>query len=175
MIYEALTEIAEALNQHFRLRFGIVEDKLFISNLVNNDGSDAIEKDSVILYLVNIQEEKLLKNKGNPGDNPPISLSIILLFTTTFTGKRQSEGLKFIQEIIGFFQQDKTMEIEGNRLTFEFFNLEVTSQNSLWSSLGAKYSTSVLYKVGLIHIDESMDAPSFPAISFPNTDGRSFK
>ena len=176
MIYEALTEIAEQVNQHFKLRFGITEDKLFISNVVNNDGSDAIEKDSVILSLINLQEEKKLLNKANPNDNPPISLRMLLLFSTTFSGKRQTEALKFIQEIIGFFQQDKVIETADSRLIFEFFNVDLGLQNNLWASLGAKYSTSVVYSVGLIHIDESMDSEEYvPSQAFPEDEGRAFE
>ena len=175
MIYDALTDITDELNQHFKLRFGIAEDKIFISNVVNNDGSDAIEKDSVILSLINLQEEKRLLNKANPSDNPPISLNMLLLFTTTFTGKRQTEAIKFIQEIIGFFQQDKVIETAESRLIFEFYNLTLPEQNNLWASLGAKYSTSVVYKVRTINIDESMDAEDLePTKLFPVDDDRDF-
>lgn len=168
MLYEVLYEIAEELNTHFRLRFGVTEDKLFVSNVVNNDGSDAIEKDSVILSLVNIEEEKKLSNRKNLSDNAPISLKAIILFTTTFTGNRYPEGLKFISEIIGYFQQNRYLEIEGDRINFEIFNIPLMDQNALWASLGAKYNASVAYQVGLINIDESMQTePYVPASDFP--------
>lgn len=167
MIYETLTYIAEELNQHFKLRFGVTEDKLFLSNVVNNDNSDPVEKDSVILSVVNIQEEKRLLNKGNPNSSEPVSLFLIILFTTTFTGNRYAEGLKFIGEIIGYFQQNKYLEIEGDRVAFEIYNVELTEQNTLWASLGAKYNTSIAYKASIIQIDESMDTPTYmPAQDF---------
>lgn len=167
MIYEILTEIAEELNQHFKLRFGLSEDKLFLSNVMNNDGSDPIEKDSVILSLVNIQEEKKLLNRGNPSDNNSVLLNVVILFTTTFTGNRYPEGLKFISEVIGFFQQNKYLEIEGQRIAFELFNIELADQNSLWASMGAKYNTAVAYKAGLIEIDENTDPGDYvPAQDF---------
>lgn len=167
MIYEILSEIADDLNQHFKLRFGLTEEKLFLSNLINNDGSDPIESDSVIMSIVNIQEEKKLLNRGNPADNEPVLLNVNVLFTTTFTGKRYSEGLKFISEVVGFFQQNKHMEIDGQRLSAEIENIELDNQNALWASLGAKYNASVVYKIGLIEVDENVAPPVYvPAQDF---------
>ncbi len=171
MLYEILAEISAQLNQHFKLRFGMTEDKLFVSNLVNNDSSEPIEKDSVLLSIVNIQEEKTLLNRANPANNAAIALKLMLLFTTTFTGKRYLEGLKFISEIVGFFQQNKYLEIEGNRLAFEIFNVELTQQNTLWTALGAKYNPSIVYKASFVNIDESMQTePYVPASEFPSDD-----
>ena len=168
MLYEVISEIALELNTHFKLRFGLPEDKLFVSNIVNNDGSEAIEKDSIIFSVVNIEEEKLLGNRKNISDNVPVSLKIIVLFTSTFTGDRYPEGLKFIAEIVGYFQQNRYMEIEGNRLNIEIFNININDQNSLWASLGAKYNASIAYQIGLIKIDESMTPePYVPAQNFP--------
>jgi len=168
MLYEVLTEVSEQINQHFKLRFGITEDKLFVSNLVNNDGSETIEKDSVLMSIVNIEEEKQLLNRGNPADNSAVLLNIFVLFSTTFTGDRYLEGIKFISEIVGFFQQNKYLDVEGERISFEVVNVELTQQNTLWSSLGAKYNTAVIYKAGLIKIDENMTPePYVPAQDFP--------
>lgn len=168
MLYEILTEISDQLNQHFKLRFGVPEDKLFVSNVVNNDGSEPIEKDSVLLSLVNIQEEKTIINAGNPADDSPVLLSLILLFSTTFTGKRYAEGLKFIAEIVGFFQQNKYLEIEGEKISFEIFNVELTQQNTLWTTLGAKYNPSIAYIARFVKIDESLETETYvPASDFP--------
>lgn len=155
MLYEIISEIADEINQHFQLRFGIAEEKLIVSNLVNNDGSLAVEKDNVVLSIVNIQEEKHIINK-NFGGSRPVSLNLFLLFTTTFSGSMSGEGLKFLSEIVAFFQAENVYEIEGNKLIFELYNLDFGEQNNLWASLGAKYNPAVIYKVGLVTIDESM-------------------
>lgn len=169
MIYEALDEIADELNQHFKLRFGITEDKLFISNIVNNDGSNAIEKDCVIMSLVNIREEKIISNRHNSAGNPPIPLNLFILFSTNFTGKLISEGIKFISEIVGYFQSDNVVEASGSRLIMELQNLDFQEQNNLWASIGAKYSPSVVYKARMVIIDEGMVSSNLnSASSFPD-------
>lgn len=158
MIYEVLNDIQEQLNQHYKLRFGLSEDKLHLSTMVNNDGSNSIEDEVVVMMPVNFQEEKHLYNRNSPsaGNPPTVSLSVLVVFTSTFTGKSTSEGLKFLSETISFFLQNNSMDIEGNKVSLELFNLDINAQNSLWASLGAKYAPSVVYKLSLISISEDM-------------------
>jgi len=60
MIQSAIETVANELNEFFRLKFGLKEDRVVISNLVNQDGTLAIKDDNrVILSLVMIQEEKM--------------------------------------------------------------------------------------------------------------------
>ena len=158
MIFEVLNDIQEQLNQHFKLRFSLAEDKLLLSTLVNNDGTNAVENELVVMMPVSMQEEKHLYARNNPatGSPPTVSLNILLLFTTTFTGKSTSEGLKFLSEIISYFLQNNSMDIEGNKISIDFYNVDINEQNSLWASLGAKYTPSVVYKLSLIQITEDM-------------------
>ena len=85
MFFEVLEEIGSQLNSRFQSRFGLAEEKLFISNLVNNDGSAAIENDTVVMTIVNIEEEKHLIGRGGSRDS--ISFNLMILFTSTYTGK----------------------------------------------------------------------------------------
>ncbi len=157
MIYEVLNDIQEQLNQHFRLKFGLAEDKLFLATLFDTEGAASIENDLVVMMPVNIQEEKHLYNRNSSsGDQPSVSLNLMLMITTTFSGKQASEGLKFLSETISFFMQNNSMEIEGNKISIEFQNIDLNTQNSLWASLGAKYTPSVVYQLSLITIDENM-------------------
>ncbi len=168
MIYETLYEISTQLNQHLKIRFGLTEDKLFLSNLVDQQGQSTIDEDCVVMMPVNIQEEKYLSNLFRTNINPPVSLNIFVLFTTTFNGKLISESLKYISEIISFFQQEKVIIFDGNKIKFEFFNIDINTQFNLWASLGAKYSPSVVYKVSLIMIDDDMPASDLNySSSFP--------
>jgi hypothetical protein len=61
MIHEALTFIQSQLNEYFRNRFGLSEDVVIISNIVNQDGSNAIkDENKVILSLVGMEEERMI-------------------------------------------------------------------------------------------------------------------
>ncbi|HAN77000.1 MAG TPA: hypothetical protein DCQ31_04105 [Bacteroidales bacterium] len=170
MIYEVLSEIKDRLNQHFRLRFGLPEDKLFLSGLVDAGGAAAIDNDLVVMMPINIQEEKHVYNRRNTNEPPFISLNVLVLITTTFSGKNAAEGLKFLTETVSFFMQNNAMDIEGNRIAIEYYNLDLQLQNNLWASLGAKYAPSVIYRISLIRIEEGMASLDINlASNFPTT------
>ncbi len=175
MIYKALTFIANELNQYLKLRFTATKDKVVVANILNQDGSSTIiEDDRIIISLVNIEEEKHVHNNwAGGGSNPPVSLNLYVLFSTTFKGELSSDALKFISIIIGYFQSNKSFSssdgLDSNveKLSFEIFNLDISELSSLWAGLGAKYTPSILYKVRMIVIEEGMiDTDITPASSF---------
>ena len=169
MFFEVLEDICDQLNSRFQSRFGLAEEKLFISNLVNNDGSAAIESDVVVMTIVNIEEEKHVINRlAGSGSRDSIAFNLLILFTTTYTGKSAGEGLKFLSEIAAFFTEENPMEIAGNQISFEFYNLSLGEQNNLWAGLGAKYAPSLAYKAGMITITSDMPAADLePPTDFP--------
>ncbi len=174
MLYEALTFVAKELNEYIKMKFGLVDDKVVISNLVNQDGSFAVkEENKVILALAGIQDEKMLsKSNMNAHDGrfskgrPPVTINLFVLITTTYYGELMSEGLKFLSLIIGFFQGNGVftsttspgLDPNIGKLIFELHNLEFTEQNNLWACMGAKYTPSVLYKVRMITIEEGLSS-----------------
>ena len=167
MIYEALTFIASELNQYFKSKFHVAEEKVIISNLINQDGSSAIkDENKVIISLVSIQDERMLSKmpvNAAGRSNPPIYLNLFLLFTTSFSGNLTVEGLKFLASIVGFFQarnvftsSSGSLDANIDKLIFELHNLNFVEQNNLWASLGAKYNPSLLYKVRMVMIEEGL-------------------
>ena len=66
MIDLVVKVVASELNEFFRLKFGIKEDRVIISNLVNQDGSSSVKDENrIILSLVLIQEEKTISSHQN--------------------------------------------------------------------------------------------------------------
>ncbi len=81
MIDLVVKVVASELNEFFRLKFGIKEDRVIISNLVNQDGSSSVKDENrIILSLVLIQEEKTIGNIPQ-GVSKPVYLNLYLLFS----------------------------------------------------------------------------------------------
>ena len=60
MVESAIQAVANELNEFFRLKFGITEERVVIANIVNQDGSLAIKDENrILLSLVLIQEERV--------------------------------------------------------------------------------------------------------------------
>lgn len=165
MIHNAVGVVAEKLNNFLKSNFGLTEDKVLISNFMNQDGSSAIiEPDKVVVTLVNLQEEKV------SGNSQSVKLVLSLLFTANFSGKNYLEALKFLSATVSFFQSNTVFDSSNSpdldsgieKLRFEIDNLDFNQQSNLWGALGAKQMPAVLYKVRMINFRDSEISNSFP-------------
>ena len=57
MIYEALSCLTDEINEYFRNKLRINEDKAVLSGIVNQDGTIAIQgENKIVITLVNIEK-----------------------------------------------------------------------------------------------------------------------
>jgi hypothetical protein len=167
MISAAVGSIVDELNEFIKSRFSLDEDRVILSNLVNADGSSAIkEENRIVVSIVNIHEERLATPQGHGaisiGSKQPIYLNLFLLFSTHFNEKLNRESLKFISAVIGFFQSKRVftpsdtpgLDSSIEKLVMEIYNLDFKDQSSIYSTLGAKYTPSIMFKMRMIAIDE---------------------
>jgi len=155
------------------------ETVVYLSRIVDDNGTIVIPGDSLALTLVNIEEERFLKSQearsqGTSGRvsfrNPEIKLNLFLLFTGNF--QTYKTGLKYLGGVIRFFQAKNVflpentpdMDPSFEKLVLEMHNLDFEQQNHLWGALGAKYLPSVLYQLRLITIQEDARSAEEPPI-----------
>ena len=182
MIHNLLPVIGQELNEFLKSRFAIDEDRLVLSNLVNQDGTLALEGlNKVVCSLVNIEEETTLKSTGGPaiaGDGyihkgPDIHLNLTVIYSAFFSGKNYTEALKFLSGIIYFFQSkpafdpNNTPGLSDNiqKACFDVVSLSYHDLNSVFSMLGAKYMPSVLYRVRMLTFSTDNIEDTIPAIT----------
>ena len=182
MIHNFLPIVGEELNDYFKSKFDINEDRVIVSNLINQDGSIAVEgNNKVVFHLVNIEEETTLKASsgtssyaggfGSSGGN--INLNLTVMFSAFFTGKNYVEALKFLSSVIYFFQskpvftQSNTPGLTPNieKVVFDIISLEPRDLNSIFSMMGAKYMPSVIYRVRMLTFSSDNIDDVIPAIS----------
>jgi len=183
MIDETVKFIEKELNNFFRLRFNVIEDRVVASAIVNQDGTVAIrDENKVIISLVDIQEEGILKNTGvqhsirNGGfvKSPlPVHLNLYIMFSSLFSNGNYIESLKYVSEIILFFQSrvifDRStypslQNTSIEKLVFEMYHPDYQARNNLWSTIGAKYVPSVIYKVKMLTLWEAEGGQTIPGI-----------
>lgn len=184
MIDEAIKFIEKELNGFFRIRLNSIEDKAVASALVNQDGTPALrEENKVIIMLVDLQEEGILKNTGVPHSlrnggfvkSPlPVHLNMYVLFGAYFSAGNYQESLRYVSEVIRFFQVRTVFDRSGfpalqntsiEKLVFEMYHPDYQARNNLWSTIGAKYIPSVIYKVKMLTVREENMAQEIPGIS----------
>ena len=183
MIEEALTFIKSELSSYLINKINATDGKVLLENIASYDLSNpsADLKNSVVMSLVNVEEESTLKNnsfkKRNPLfntidyiDPPPVHINLYLLFASTpdDIGSKYEKSLIRLSYVIQFFQHKKrfntTITIDGDefkiQLIFELYTLTFEQINHLWGSLGGKQIPFVMYKARLIKLQELETQPA---------------
>lgn len=173
MIDEALQYLVAEINQNFRSRFGLNENVVVLSGLVNIDGTPALQQDNkVVLTLLNVEQEKVIGTQGNylgAGDktsktSPSVYVNLYLLFSGYFPGGNYAEALKFISGVIAFFQSrnafsraDSSGMPDGiEKLILELQKFSYQDLSHIWGMLGSKHMPSVGYKLRMLTINEQL-------------------
>lgn len=143
-----------------------------ISRMENSSNStNADLQDKIILTIVNIEEEKTLKNNPHyvkQGDviqkrNPTLFLNLYILISCA--ADDYETALTKISNVIAFFQQKNVFTAENAEVSFpeehvekimmDVFSMNFEQINHLWGILGGKYIPSVLYKLRILPVQKS--------------------
>jgi len=182
MIDKALEVLANDIHAYLEHlpELGVTtEDVISLSHIVKDNGSIAIDPDSLGLSLVNVEEDRILKSLkttaiADDGTvshvNPELKLNLYILIAANFGDYKK--GLQYLTGIIRFFQSKNVfthqntpdLDSQIEKLIVELHTLSFEQQNHLWGALGAKYLPSVMYKVRLIAIQEAQKADEEPPI-----------
>lgn len=165
MIQKALSCLAEELNEYVKLKMNLSEDCVVLTAIVNQDGSLAIQgANKLTITLINIEIDSNLKTEAGStskdlGNSPNTSsINLHILIAAYFNTGNYAEGLTFISLAIAYLQA-KTVFTRSNtprldtgidQLIFELESPSFDKMNHIWSTLGAKYMPSVMYKVHIL-------------------------
>jgi hypothetical protein len=170
MIYEVLQTIADNLNVYFRSKLKIQENKAELSALVNQDGTIAIQSENKILVtLVNIEKEPFSVSSQIVG-RQKLSLNIFVLFSCYFSNSNYSESIRFLDLILTYFEENPTLNAVGpfqdkvNNIKIEIETYNVEKAHNIWTTLGAKYIPSAMYKIRMIVVDSNSISSFIPAL-----------
>lgn len=182
MVYDAIQLITDELNTYLEDPGGGGNDDspVTLGNIALADGNgkgggnkDGSLENRVVVTLVNIQEEKTLKNQPavqtNGEDsrykNPPVITNLFVLFSATH--KDYNNALMILSRVIAFFQGKNVFTHRNTpvpsvtpaisarefRLILDLYSLSFEEVNHLWGALGGKQMPSVLYRVRLTRIE----------------------
>ncbi|RXK87853.1 DUF4255 domain-containing protein [Chlorobaculum sp. 24CR] len=182
MISHALTIVVNELNSHLRDAYSMDTDNARLGN--PSDGfdtsSNGISRDSVLFSVINVREEKTLKNQPNYRrdeanltalyENPPLFLNFQILIIAPHAS--YSNGLLMLSRVLRFFQfrnvftQDNVSpaSITGNaptndldclesfKLIFDLHSPSMEEINHLWGTLGGKQYPFVIYWMRMLDL-----------------------
>lgn len=155
-----------------------------IALIENGGGNGNLLSEKIVLSLVNIEEEKRLKNSrnyvsnGNQVEyvNPPININLYLLFSANFD--IYTTALKRLSQVIEFFQGKYVFTVADSpnsgyandpqmkdlKLVLDIHTLNFEQINDLWGSLGGKQVPFVMYRTRLLLMRRDATLSTAPSI-----------
>ncbi|MCI5138246.1 MAG: DUF4255 domain-containing protein [Candidatus Electrothrix sp. AR1] len=182
MISHALSITANELNAHLVDYYGVDSGQVKLGNLSEGVATGAggdLSRDMLYLSVVNIQEEKTLKNLPHripdtsslkaTYENPPVFINLYILVTATHTNyavalSRLSRAIRFFQQNNVFTQDDvdpnsisdptvdELDRLESFKLIFDLYSPSMEEVNHLWGTLGGKQYPFVLYMLRMLDL-----------------------
>lgn len=181
MIFEALSCVTEDINEHFRNKLKISEEKVIISGITNQDGSLAVrDENKLLVTLINIENDTIGKSNRSGSAaktlahvSSDININLYVLFSAYFGSNNYPESLRFLSFLIAYFQnknvfnKSNTPNIDSRieKLIFKIENLGIERLSNIWTMLGAKYMPSIMYRVRMLTFDDSIVREYRPEIT----------
>ena len=185
MITHALVILQKELEEHLKVYPSPDNTtKVVLGNMAEGldpvSGNGAVERGKIVLSIVNIREEKALKNLPNyvrndatlkaAYENPPVYLNFLLLVCATHTG--YENATLYLSRVIRYFQYknvftqddvapgllEKTapmtdMDIlETFKLIVDLYSPSMEEVNHLWGTLGGKQYPFALYMLRMLEL-----------------------
>jgi hypothetical protein len=176
MILHALNIVMKELDKHLFDAYGSSPSpQVGLGNIAEGIGAGKgmVARDMIYLSMVNMKEEKSLKNLPNhvrndttlavTYENPPVYLNFQILVTATHSN--YNNALLSLSRAISFFQHKNVLtqdnvapdslimniptkeidQLETFKLTFDLYSPTMEEVNHLWGTLGGKQYPFVIY------------------------------
>jgi hypothetical protein len=163
MIFQILNAVEKELNSQVKYAFGISEDVIIFSNIVDQSGNKALQQDNIVHFtLLRIEEDKTLNKvggwPGNFGRNTPTLINLFVVFAASHSGKQYPDGVNLISWILQYLISNNkfthtelpNLPDDVDSITFELQNLDIRDVSNLWGSVGSKMLPHICYKIGMI-------------------------
>ena len=182
MIHNILPVICNEINIFLKNEIGLEEDKILVSNILNQDGSLAFEgSNKLICTLINLEEVNLtgsgrmetpLASGGFTSGFKKINVELTTMFSAHFSGANYLEALKMISLVLTFFQRKakftpaNTPLLSDNieEIEVEHLSQELSELTGLWTMMGAKYMPSLLFKIKGVAFTDKTDFEHIPEV-----------
>jgi hypothetical protein len=186
MISHGLTIVINELKKHLEDAYGVpssndeVQPGNLAEGLAGAGNNSGVARDKLIFSVVNIKEEKALKNLPNfvrndvtlraTYENPPVFLNFQILITATHSNYNNallvvSRAIRFFQSKNVFTQDDVTPSsitinappnsldrLETFKIIFDLYSPTLEEVNYLWGTLGGKQYPFVMYTMRMIDL-----------------------
>ena len=186
MISHGLTIVINELKKHLQDAYSVpvsndeVQTGNLAEGLVGVGNGGGVARDKLIFSMVNLKEEKALKNLPNyvrndvtlraTYENPPVFLNFQILITATHSN--YNNALLVLSRAIRFFQSKNVFTpddvspasittnapanaldcLESFKIIYDLYSPTLEDVNYLWGTLGGKQYPFVLYTMRMLEL-----------------------
>lgn len=187
MLSHALTIVANEFESHLVEAYGAPPNTSLVrlGNLAEGIGANAnnsgsVPRDVLAISMVNVKEEKTLRNVSGQirndatlrvvHEHPPVFLNFLILVTATHSS--YSNALLMLSRAVRFFQARRSFDqdsvapaslttnappnpldqLETFRLIFDLYSPNMEEVNHLWGTLGGKQYPFILYTLRMLEL-----------------------
>jgi len=172
VIFETLSILSEEVDSYLGGGVVAIENITAVDDPSEGNGNSVVS-DKVVMTLLNIEEEKTLKNFPNSAlkngkiqyKNPRVNVNLFVLFSANRSSYTKS--LSDVSKVIEFFQGKRVftqantiykrqvpLDNVGNfHFTADLYTPTFEELNFIWGTLGGRQLPSVLYKLSIIEIE----------------------
>lgn len=190
MIVHALHILRQELDTFLNSYGPDTNDEVQLGNIAQLDmpeqGPANNLRNKIVISLVNLREEKTLKNgafsRRNDTTlrteyfNPSVYLNLYILITASQSS--YTNALIYLSRIVAFFQGKNVFTHEDTpamaagadvpaselmdefKLILELYSPSFEEQNHIWGTLGGKQLPSVMYLARLVEVKRAVDTPT---------------
>jgi hypothetical protein len=184
MLDIALKFLKDELSSYIVARTGSSLTEVSLAKIVDDAGKWALNDDSIGINLVNIEEERTVKeqlpkhtyvNGQHITLEPELRLNLYVLFATKFL--QYDQGLKYLSHVVTFFQahsvftpvRNPGLDSRIEKMIVELQSLSYDQLSQIWTYVGGKQLPSLLYKVRMVVVQDTEPTAIKPPITTIDT------
>lgn len=185
MLDSALQFVVDELNSYLKASTGLTDDVVKLGAVVDDAGKYALAKESIVLTLINIEQETVTKQQlphttyaggKSISHAPELRLNLFIMFAARFS--MYDQALKYLSLTMKFFQRQAVFSPDRNpaldpslrKIALDLQSPNYDQLNQIWAFIGGKHLPSVYYKIRVISLSDN-EAPSIgPPVLVVNSD-----
>lgn len=172
MLDIALKFLRDELRSYIVARTASTLVDVKLSKMVDEAGKYAFLEDNIGLSLINIEEERTLKeqlprynlNTSSFVHEPELKLNLHIMLAANF--RQYDMALMYLSHILTYFQSHPVFTSEKypgldsriSKLVLELQSLSYEQLNQIWASVGGKQLPCMIYKVRMVVLQDTEPA-----------------
>ncbi|BDD06421.1 Pvc16 family protein [Aureibacter tunicatorum] len=161
MLRQVLEFTQGEINDYLNNRFGLTEDAVICSSIVDRKGEPVLESDEnkIVANIVHLEQEFTAPSSTvnmRQALVRKLNFNVYIMFSACYEGtENYLESVEHLSGVLEFFQANPVFSHQTHpnldkvlhKVSFEYHNIDFLKLSNIWGLNGGKYYPSLLFKV----------------------------